>query len=270
MLDSVRGLRRIALDAGRLPLVGSVAGDAYRRYFNRARGNRVRLFRGIYADFAAAAAAVPEGWHSGYDNEASARRVIDEWLGVYPNDYPVMFWLAKLIPQSRLLFDWGGNVGLKYFAYRKYLDYPAAWTWLVNDVPAVVEFGAANAPADGAENLRFTTTLDEIAEADILLAAGVLHFIEDPIGTLSSLPRLPEHLILSKVPAHAGASAWTLHNMGTAMCPYRLFNRDELVEALTGLGYRLIDEWRFADVSCTIPFHPEHSIGAYSGFYFSR
>jgi len=246
-----------------------VAG-AYRRYFNGAQGRHVRLFQGIFPDFETAAAAVPSGWRSGYDNEASARRVIDEWLGVYPNDYPVMFWLSKVLPECRLLFDWGGNVGLKYFAYRKYLSYPASMTWLVNDVPAVVEFGLANALRESPGNLRFSTSLDEIPSADVLLAAGVLHFIDDPFGLLRSFERLPKHLILSKVPAYASPSAWTVHNMGTAMCPYHLFNRDELVGAIEDLGYALIDEWKFPDVSCSIPFFPEKSVTAYSGFYFSK
>jgi hypothetical protein len=44
----------------------------------------------------------------------------------------------------------------------------------------------------------------------------------------------------------------------------------EFVQALDSLGYRLVDEWQTLGVGCEIPFHPEHSIGAYSGFYFTR
>jgi putative methyltransferase (TIGR04325 family) len=267
---AARRWRDAVLDAGRLPLVGNAVAGAYRRHFNRAHGRHVRLFQGIFTDYAAAAAAVPSGWRSGYDNAASAERVFDEWLEVYPNDYPVMFWLAKIVANARLVFDWGGNVGLKYFAYRKYVDYPPSMTWLVNDVPAVVEFARNTVRREESRNLRFTTALDEIAGADVLLAAGVLHFIENPLAALRTLPALPPHLLLNKVPAYGAPSAWTLHNMGTAMCPYRLFNRDELVSAIEGLGYELIDEWKFPDVWCAIPFFPDNSIAAYSGFYFTR
>jgi putative methyltransferase (TIGR04325 family) len=65
-------------------------------------------------------------------------------------------------------------------------------------------------------------------------------------------------------------SAVTLHNMGTAFCPYRLFNRPEFLSSVEALGYRLVDEWQSPGVSCRIPFEPGHSIGAYSGFYFTR
>ena len=286
-----RTWRSAVWDAGRLPLVGTLVSGAYRRYFDAASARHTRLFHGVFADFAAAEAAIPAGRNSGYDNSASAGRVIGEWLDVYPSDYPVLLWLSKLVPDCKLLFDWGGNVGLKYFAFRRYLTYPESFTWLVNDVPAVVELGrvtakreAATARAEAANargetptaqhgatpELRFTSTLEELPVADVLLAAGALHFIDDAFGKLASLPNLPEHLIFSKVPAHDAPSVWTLHNMGTAMCPYRLFNRDELVRAVEDLGYRLIDEWRMPDVFCEIPFFPKYKIEAYSGFYFAR
>jgi putative methyltransferase (TIGR04325 family) len=82
---------------------------------------------------------------------------------------------------------------------------------------------------------------------------------------------LPKHLLLCKVPVYDRPTAVTLSNMGTAICLYRLFNRDEFVANVTSLGYRLVDEWRSFDAGhCRIPFYPEHAIDAYSGFYFER
>jgi len=256
--------------SARVPVLGRFASDAYSHFFNNARGEHVRLFRGIYPDFPAAARELPAGRAIGYDNAASAYRVIDEWLVISEYDYPIMFWLSKLLPECELLFDWGGNVGLKYFAYRKYLSYPESMRWCVSDVPAVVAAGKQVAERESAAQLQFTTTLDEMTQADILLAAGSLHFIEDPFAALAELSALPRHLLLCKVPAHNQASAVTLHNMGTSVCPYHLFNRAEFVHKIEQLGYRLVDEWTSAECFCTIPFYPEHSIRAYSGFYFTR
>ncbi len=219
-------------------------------------GRSTRLFDGIFPDFAAAQAAIPAGRSSGYDNRDSAERNIDEWRVVFPSDYPVMFWLAKLLPECELLFDWGGNVGLKYFAYQKYLTYPEPLSWLVADVPAVVDAGRLIAQREGALGLRFSSALDELPRADVLLAAGSLHFIDDPFGQLRALRNLPSHFILSKVPAHSATSAWTLNNMGTAMCPYHLFNREELIRTVEYLGYHLVDEWRSPDNACKVPFFP--------------
>jgi putative methyltransferase (TIGR04325 family) len=77
-------------------------------------------------------------------------------------------------------------------------------------------------------------------------------------------------VVLSKVPAYDAPDAVTLQNMGTAFCPNHLFNRSRLVERFVELGYRLVDDWRSPGLTCEIPFHPEHSIGGYSGFYFVK
>src|SRR5581483_5848186 len=123
----------------------------------------------------------------------------------------------------------------------------------------------AREPAPG---LRFTTTLGELAECDVLLAAGSLHFISNPFADLARQSALPRHVLLNKVPAYALPAAVTLQNMGTSFCANHLFNRDGFVRGFEHLGYELVDEWRTPDLSCRIPFHRAHSIAAYSGFYF--
>ncbi len=256
--------------AGRIPIAGALVTEWYRRYFNSANGTHVRLFRGVFSDFDAARRAIPAGRIESYDNEPSAQRMIGEWLNIDASDYPVMFWLAKVLPSARLVFDWGGNVGLKYFAYRRYLEYAPDLTWLVNDVPAVVALGEQVAQNEGASALRFTTALDALPDADVLLASGALQFIDDPLARLAAARALPRHLIVSKIPAYTAAGAVTLHNMGTALCPYHLFNRSAFVAAFERLGFELADEWTSPNVGCEIPFHPARSIAAYTGFYFRR
>ncbi len=263
-------LGRLSSTARRVPILGGALADAYRRYFDRARGDGVRLFRGVFPSFDAATLNIRTGRAMGYDSPIAARRMLSEWLAVHPSDYPVMFWLAKLMPDSKAVFDWGGSVGLKYFAFRPYLHYASDLVWLVGEVPAVVELGRDIARTESAAALRFTADFAGLADADILLAAGVMQFIDDPFAVLRAQPHLPRHLIISKTPLYDKPSAVTLHNMGTSFCPYHLFNRTEFVCAIESLGYRLVDEWRSPGVGCRIPFHPEHSIDAYSGFYFAR
>jgi len=264
-----RFARRFARGAARVPILRPVVSSAYERYFNGA-GGRVRLFNGIYPDFAAAARAIPSGRRAGHDNAASARRILDEWLHVSPSDYPTLFWLSRVLPDSRLLFDWGGNVGLQYFAFQRYLSYPPELIWRVNDVPAVTALGEEIARRESASALRFTTSLEELAEADVLLASGVLQFIEKPFDELRGLRALPRDVIVAKLPVYDRADAVTLHNMGTAFCPYRLFNRDDFLAEFARLGYRLVDAWITPGHGCRIPLAPEHSIQAYSGFYFTQ
>lgn len=270
MTTMVGGLRHLAYRARNVPMLGGALAQAYRRYFDGARGEEVRLFRGVFPSFEAATRNIPSGRPLGYDDPVSATRMLGEWLAVHANDYPVLFWLGRLLPRSKMVFDWGGSVGLKYFAFRPYLDYPVDLTWVVSEVPAVAELGREIAQRESAPALCFTTAFDELANADILLASGVVQFIDDPIAVLRAQARLPRHLIINKVPVYDKPSAVTLHNMGTAFCPYHLFNRPDFIGALESLGFCLIDEWKSPGVGCQIPFDPEHSIGAYSGFYFTR
>ncbi|HEX4267572.1 MAG TPA: TIGR04325 family methyltransferase [Steroidobacteraceae bacterium] len=253
----------------RLPVLRQLGSLAYSAHFNAA-GGQSRLFRGIYSSFAEASRHIPPNRLEGYDNEPSAHRLAQERLRIFPFDYPVMFWLSRLLPECRLLFDLGGHVGISYFAYRRYLTYAADLNWLVCDMPAIVALGRKIAADESAPNLGFTTTLEQVAHADILLAAGSLHFIEDPFASLRAAAALPRHLILNKVPAYELPSAVTLHNMGSAFCPYHLFNRAEFVREVERLGYRLLDEWKSPDISCRIPYFASHSIPAYTGFYFCR
>lgn len=254
--------------AAAIPLLRGPLEMAYGRYFNRLSGH-LRLFSGIYPDFKSALRSVPRDRLVGFDNEPSARRVADDLFRVFSMDYPIIFWLSRLLPDSRLLFDWGGNIGISYFAFRRHLSYPAGLTWLVNDVPAVVKEGLETAQKFASPELRFTSSMSQLSEADILLAAGTLQFIEAPFEVLRAQPALPRHILLNKVPVYSLPAAVTLQNMGTALVPNHLFNEAEFVGNFAELGYGVIDEWE-TGLSCHVPFHSEHSVQAYKGYYLSR
>jgi putative methyltransferase (TIGR04325 family) len=244
-------------------------GYVYHRQFDLATG-QIRWFRGIYPDFSIAMRDIPQSRLQGCDNQESVERVAHERLRICAFDYPIMFWLSKLLPDCRLLFDWGGSVGISYFGYRAYLSYPADLRWLVCDVSSVAALGEKIAADEAAQGLEFTTSLDRLCDADILLAAGSMHFIEDPFRLLREARALPTHVLINKAPLYDLGSAVTLHNMGSAICTYHLFNRREFIGKFEALGYQLIDEWASPDLSCEIPFFPEHSISAYTGFYFAK
>lgn len=260
--------RVLVEEASRIPLVRRALQARYARNFNATSG-QVRLFHGVYRDFDAARRDIPAGRLQGYDNAPSARLHLGDRQHIYPFDYPVLFWLQKLLPQSQLLLDWGGNVGTLFFAYRRYLSYPAGLTWMVSDVPAVGEMGAALAARESVSGLRFTSSLEDLPRADLLLASGSLHFMEEPFAPLRAAAKLPPHVLLNKVPAYDLPGAVTLHNMGSAFCPYHLFNETAFVTSFESLGYRLIDRWSLPSLSCYIPYFPQHSIPEYAGYYFS-
>jgi putative methyltransferase (TIGR04325 family) len=241
---------------------------AYDLYFERAKGE-VRLFRGLYPDYAAARAATPAGRPIGYDNPETAWRVAHERHRIFDTDYPMLFWLGRLFPAARRVFDLGGNVGISYYAWRRYLDYPEGLDWLVCEVPNVAEAGRKLAGQEDAPGLRFTTTHEELASADVLISAGALQFIEDPFAILASV-RLPRHVLLNKTSLYDRDDAATVQTVGSAFCPYHLFNRARFLAFFERRGYRVVDAWTNPGMTARIPFHPGHAVGAFSGLYLTR
>jgi putative methyltransferase (TIGR04325 family) len=187
---------------------------------------------------------------------------------VYPSDYPVLFWMHSIWSDVRRVFDLGGHVGIAFYAYQRYLRYPEDLRWTVLDVPSVLEQGRRLAAERRESRVFFTGDLESADGADILLAAGSLQFIEEPLHSMiSRVRRRPRHVIVNRTPMYHGDAFVTLHNNGTAICPYGVFNYSEFVGSMDRLGYELVDSWKNCDpgVSCWVAFRPEKSVSQYTG-----
>lgn len=228
------------------------------------------LFRGVFPSFPEAIAAAPKiGKKIGYDHPETVHMYDHFTEGIFSYDYPIVFWLKSLLPECSSVFDLGGNTGIKYYAYKKYLSYPSNLKWMVCDVPTVTQGGKAMAAKRESLGLSFTNHMHDADGRDILLAAGAVQYIETSFGQiLSTLQRKPRHLLLNKVPLYPGRSFVTLQSIGTVICPYHIFNHDEFINSVTRHGYELVDMWETQETACSIPFHSERSIRACKGLYF--
>lgn len=255
----------------RLPGVRQV----YARRFERAfAGNWVGAFRGVYGSFEQARDSAPATKPVGYDHDAAATMYADRFDTVQPADYPVMLWLDRALRRgARSVFDWGGHVGLLFYGYRKYLAYPAGFRWTVQDVPHIVRLGEELSREKGvAESLSFTSSPRAADGCDFLLASGSLQYLDSTTlwGELSEMTTKPRWVAVNKLPLSEGAAFWTLQNIGTAYCPYFVFNASEFIAAVERQGYRLVDRWNNADCACELPLNPERSVKWYSGLLFER
>ena len=246
---------------------GKVLRAAYESHFEAAAGHQ-RMFRGLYPDFASAAAMAPPGKQVGYNGDATATRHCAHTAFHLPERLCGIVLAQSPLPDAGLLFDLGGDVGSRYLAFRKYLTYPDNFTWLVNDIPAVVALGGTIAQEEAARHLQFTTDYSRLADADILLASGVLQVLEDWKGFLQRAASLPRHVLINRTPVSDQPEAVTLNATGVSFNPYHIFNRRSFIAAFVDLGYRLADEWQTAELACRIPDHASHSLDAFSGFYF--
>lgn len=239
----------------------------YERRFRTSDG--AGALSGVYASFAEAAAAAPDGVPRGYDTSAAAGLYRDLLDCLQAKDYPALFWMREAIADATTVVDLGGHVGIAYYAFRDYLTLPATLRWVVCDTPAVVDEGAALAVARGETQLRFTADRGVIDDADVLLAAGVLQYLPESLDVLLGTAR-PRHIVVNQTPTHPEREFVTLQNIGVAFCPYRVTAVDGLAERLAPLGYTLVDRWEDPARRTAVPYHAEAGPVAYTGYYFRR
>jgi putative methyltransferase (TIGR04325 family) len=231
---------------------------------------RRQSFRGVYGSFYEALEHAPAGKPAGYENEddtAACASVLEE---MNPADYAVLYWLARVLPQANGVFDLGGNMGVAFYAYRKFLDFLPGLRWTVCEIPSTVQAGRALAKQRGESQLFFTDDRAGAAEVDVFFSAGALQYIEEPLGEiLAQLTRKPRHVLIHRVPMQEGERFVTLQNNGTWVTPYKVSNERELVEGVTKLGYELVNQWpTFRNLQ--VLQHPFDRNAVYKGMYFRR
>ena len=199
---------------------------------------------------------------------ATPRRTSTHMSGLHlPERLCGIVWLSRLIADARLLFESRRECWQPVLAFGKISRAIDNFTWLVNEIPAVVALGHILLRTKRPPS-AFHRDYSRLGEADILLASGVLQVLEDWNGFLRRAASLPRHLLINRTPVGDQPDAVTLCAIGVSFNPYRIFNRRSFIATFVDLGYRLADEWQAPENGCRIPDHPSHSIDAFSGFYF--
>lgn len=213
-------------------------------------------FRGAFASYEAALGAVRPGVLAGYDHDGVSAVHEEKMLAVRVWDYPVLYWLQRLAPIISCIVDAGGHTGVKYRAFARHLDLDRI-EWVVFDLPTMVSAGRAKArPED--RTLSFVDRIEDAPAAEVLLASGLLQYLDTPLVDLVRRMRvLPEYILLNKVATRDGPAVVTLENFGLAEIPYQIRRRDEIPSALAELGYDIVDEWIIPSLAHEIPTHPE-------------
>lgn len=227
-----------------------------------------RYCRGVFPTFQAARANIPARLPVGYADHPDNTKIHLHLLGVVqPSDYAIMYWLGPLLAEHRYVFDFGGNLGVSYYAFEKYLHFPPELRWVICDVPAVVAAGRELALERKAAHLEFTAEFSGVDGFDVLFTSGTLQLIEQDLSTLlSALKKRPRHLLINRVPLSDRPTYFTV--VDKRICsPYRIANRTEFIGSLERLGYELIDSWNCCESSCRILFHPGRKVSPYSGMY---
>ncbi|QOW18810.1 methyltransferase, TIGR04325 family [Lysobacter ciconiae] len=264
-------LRRMANEAAELPGIRLVAEPVYRRRFVRERQGNTYL--GVYPSFEAAMAAAPQVLPNTYDTAAAGELYRSRLHRLTVSDYPVLHWMSRLLAAGqRRVFDLGGHIGVSYYALRRYLDYPPDLHWLVHDVPSVVDAGRQWArDHDQWRQLAFSSEVAHADGRDVLIASGALQYLDYSLPELlSRLARAPAHVVVNLTPMHPELSYFTLQNLGTAICPYRVSAVPQFLEEMSALDYTVVDRWESFERHLRLPFAPRYSIDRYHGFYLKQ
>lgn len=227
--------------------------------------------RGVFGSFEEARANVGRGLRIGYDHPEAAEMYMKYLSFVLPGDYPTIFWLREALQSGSRVFDFGGNLGISFYAFQKYLRYPEGIRWVICDVPAVIEAGRRLATKRQEKRLSFVSRFGDAEGCDTFLCSGTLQFVETPLrDLLQPLRQLPRCLLINRIPLHDSRECFTLHNNGVIVSPYHIFQKDRFIAEIESVGYKLEDLWTDATHYCMIPFYPEYSVSFYSGLFFTR
>jgi putative methyltransferase (TIGR04325 family) len=236
-------------------------------------------FWGVYQTFQEAVQAAPKTKHVGYNHPDLAHEyqqmlLEDNWENsgriVAEHDYPMLFWLNSIFEHYKVhsIFDFGGNVGVHFYGYKKYLKYPPDLQWKVCEVPEIAAVGRDIALQRKIDSLYFTSDFKDLDDQDIFIGSGSIQYIENSLQMLSISTRKPRHLLINRLPLYDGSKFVTLQNGGNVFYPQYVFNKNSFIQALESIEYELIDIWENSGDSCIIPFHLDKAVDRYSGLYF--
>jgi putative methyltransferase (TIGR04325 family) len=224
---------------------------------------------GVYCSVAEALRHVRPGRKVGYDHEEAAD--LYPWLMDYTkiSDFAILFYFNKLLRPGMRIFDFGGNIGVLYYAFQKRWRLPENVTWTVCDVPAVVRAGIARAAERTTPGLEFTSDFREAANADVLLTSGTLQCVEEDFAPmLEGLGAArPRHLLINRVPMWDRPELVSLQDLGPVVYPYRVFERSRFLSSLATAGYGVQDQWECPEKSISIRFRPWIRIQGFDGYY---
>jgi putative methyltransferase (TIGR04325 family) len=244
-----------------------------RRVHRRIAGTGDNIHAGEYASVAEALAAIPPHTPVGFDNKELASWYRERLDQVQTEDYPVLFWLRRLLPDIESVFDFGGHIGLHFYSWLAALGLPASFRWQVCDVPAVVESGRVLARERGnPPQLSFTTDPADADGKSVFLGSGSVQFLDPDFlyRSLGSMKAPPPHLLLNKLPVHETRDFITVHDTNAAFHPYNVVSRARLSAELERIGYRQVDAWKNPSFHCRVVLRPDLEVPEYSGSYWTR
>ena len=234
-------------------------------------------YRGVFESHSEAMGSVSSS-NNQYDlinrqkalHEKEERQSLDRPIPYF--DYPLLFWLSRLLKPAGCVLDLGGSVGHFFYRSQQYFQHPPGIHWRIAELPEAAELGRRFAVERKATGLSFFDSSERApwSAADILMTAGTLQYMEESIeGVIGRFESKPTHILINSLPMHPTQDFWTLQDLGTCEVPYRISSQLSWLEGLSRQGYRIVDRWS-QPRRIEIPFYRNRLVESYHGFYLTR
>ncbi|MFT7592985.1 MAG: hypothetical protein ACI8R4_000296 [Paracoccaceae bacterium] len=170
----------------------------------RLKLNRPLRFSGVFPTREQAPSSLPGHRRAAYDNDDVAEVNFAAMTQRMAWDYPVIYWISTLLqksPQSHLsVLDAGGHMGTKYIAFFDLIPVQDL-TWSGYDLPAILR-AARSLQASGTvpEKIRFIDDPGTAGQVDMLLASGLLQYLDVSLAELLGQMAAPPRYVLRWFP----------------------------------------------------------------------
>jgi putative methyltransferase (TIGR04325 family) len=252
----------------KMPVLRSLLKFRYKKKFSTTKN--MNLFFGEHASYEEALKHCPNSFPKNYNNEKSAAMYFERMVQINYTDYPMIFWLEKFLFQCshKSVFDYGGHVGVSYYAYKKIVSFPQGHSWHVYDVPAVVKMGKKIAAKKNEQNIFFSEVLSKDNYFGLGFISGSPQYSKSFYADLEKI-NLPNTIMLNMIPCTIDTEFFTLNNIGTAICPYHIFNKNEFESFFIKKGYQMLDSWCNEGKTCDVSYSTQKEV-SYYGWAFKR
>lgn len=218
---------------------------------------RAPRFAQVFATRDAAIASLPREKRAGYDDESIADVSFEQMCQRQSWDYPLLYWMQKVLPKVPVVIDAGGHLGTKFIAFSRVIDLSQT-KWVVYDLPGIIaaartKQGQGVLPAE----ITFVDQTDALPESDLLIASGLLQYLDITFGDfVGQLGHRPKYILLNKVALREGPGLFTIERIGTGRVPYQVRAKTQWEQEIAALGYEIHDTWSIPSLGHVIATHP--------------
>lgn len=240
--------------------------------------NRLSIsYHGIYPNFEQASktiSVIKQDYDNVYKAKKSSASLENSAIGrnFRNHDYPLLFWLCKLLTKSSKVIELGGSLGHFYYSAKRNFDFQKSIAWQIAEVPEAVSLGEELANIRAEKQLTFIDSeqISKSTPANIFVSSGAIQYMtKNLVEILESLPEMPDYLIIHDLPVHSKQEFWTTQRFGRCEVPYRVFFIDKFLKELRELGFEVKARWDWLR-PMEIPFHSNFNLDYLQGFYFEK